>query len=126
MIYKYDLSGKFSYIIDDNDANTTCINKSGAYYCKNGLKLILIIESITNDQGTDLTPYIDLTSITNESFKIVGVDSLGYLRLEDVTKLGESGKCKGYCTACFDGKYPTEIPQKIINKFDHKISESEN
>ncbi len=60
-----------------------------------------------------------------EIAKIVGVDSLGYLRLEDVTKLGESGKCKGYCTACFDGKYPTEIPEKIINKFEHKISESE-
>lgn len=61
----------------------------------------------------------------DEIAKIVGVDSLGYLRLEDVTKLGESGKCTGYCTACFDGKYPTEIPEKITNKFEHKISESE-
>lgn len=61
----------------------------------------------------------------DEIAKIVGVDSLGYLRLEDVTKLGESGTCKGYCTACFDGKYPTEIPEKIINKFELKISESE-
>ena len=60
-----------------------------------------------------------------EIAKIVGVDSLGYLRLEDVSKLGESGKCKGYCSACFDGKYPTEIPEKIINKFEYKISESE-
>ncbi len=61
----------------------------------------------------------------DEIAKIVGVDTLGYLRLEDVTKLGDSGKCTGYCTACFDGKYPTEIPEKIINKFEHKISESE-
>ncbi len=61
----------------------------------------------------------------DEIAKIVGVDTLGYLRLEDVTKLGDSGNCKGYCTACFDGKYPTEIPEKIINKFEHKISESE-
>ncbi len=56
---------------------------------------------------------------------IVGADSLGYLRLEDVFKLGESGSCTGYCTACFDGKYPTEVPVKIENKFDKKISESE-
>ena len=61
----------------------------------------------------------------DEIAKIVGVDSLGYLRLEDVTKIGDSGKCKGYCTACFDGNYPTDIPEKIINKFEHKISESE-
>ncbi len=60
-----------------------------------------------------------------EIAKIVGVDSLGYLRLEDVSKIGESGKCTGYCSACFDGNYPTEIPEKIINKFEHKISESE-
>ncbi len=60
-----------------------------------------------------------------EIAKIVGVDTLGYLRLEDVCKLGESGTCKGYCTACFDGNYPTEIPKKCANKFEHKISESE-
>lgn len=56
---------------------------------------------------------------------IVGADSLGYLRLEDVFKLGDGGSCTGYCTACFDGRYPTEIPVKTENKFDKKISESE-
>ncbi len=59
-----------------------------------------------------------------EITRIVGADTLGYLRLEDVTKLGEGGCCKGYCTACFDGKYPTEIPTKCKNKFDSKISEN--
>ena len=60
-----------------------------------------------------------------EIAKMVGADSLGYLLLEDVFKLAECGSCKGYCTACFDGMYPTEIPVKIENKFDKKISESE-
>ncbi|MBQ7362923.1 MAG: amidophosphoribosyltransferase [Clostridia bacterium] len=60
-----------------------------------------------------------------EICEIVGADTLGYLRLEDVFKLGESGKCTGYCTACFNGQYPTEIPVKTENKFDKKISESE-
>jgi hypothetical protein len=41
------------------------------------LKLSLTIKSITNEEGINLTPYINLTSITNESFKIAGVDS-GY------------------------------------------------
>ena len=62
----------------------------------------------------------------DEIARMVGADSLGYLRLEDVFKLGDSGSCKGYCTACFDGKYPTDITCKIENKFDKKLSESEN
>ena len=56
--------------------------------------------------------------------KMVGADSLGYLRLEDVFKLGEGGSCKGYCAACFNGDYPTEAPVKYKSKFDSKISEN--
>jgi amidophosphoribosyltransferase len=56
--------------------------------------------------------------------KIFDVDSLGFLPLEAVTKLGDGGSCNGYCTACFDGKYPTEIPEITTNKFDYKISEN--
>lgn len=59
-----------------------------------------------------------------EICKIAGADTLGYLRLEDVTKIGEGSTCKGYCTACFDGRYPTEIPTKYTNKYDSKISEN--
>ena len=60
-----------------------------------------------------------------EIAEILGADSLGFLRLEDVELLGKSGTCGGYCSACFDGNYPTEIPVPIENKFDKKISESE-
>ena len=59
-----------------------------------------------------------------EITKIVGADSLAFLRLEDVTKLGESGTCSGYCTACFDGRYPTEAPMEFTSKYDKKISEN--
>lgn len=59
-----------------------------------------------------------------EIARIVGADTLGYLRLEDVTKLGCDGGCTGYCTACFDGNYPTEIPKPISNKYDLKINEN--
>ena len=78
--------------------------------------------------GTDIDSKETLIAChhtVDEIAKIVGADTLGYLRLEDVTKLGDCGSCKGYCTACFDGNYPTEIPKKINNKFDNKISESE-
>lgn len=79
--------------------------------------------------GTDVDSKESLIACNHtvdEIAKITGVDTLGYLRLEDVTKLGESGTCKGYCTACFDGNYPTETPIKYKNKFDNKINESEN
>lgn len=54
----------------------------------------------------------------------IGVDSLGYLSLEDVTMLAGEGSC-GLCTACFTGKYPTEIPTRAEkSRFERKISES--
>ena len=59
-----------------------------------------------------------------EIAKIIGADSLAFLKLEDVTKLGEDGTCTGYCTACFDGKYPTEAPKAYESKYDKKISEN--
>lgn len=79
--------------------------------------------------GTDIDSKENLIACNHtleEIEKIIGVDSLAYLKVEDVSKIGASGKCKGYCTACFDGEYPTEIPVKIKNKFENKISESEN
>ena len=78
--------------------------------------------------GTDVDSRDSLIACNHtveEIRRITGADSLGYLRLEDVTRLAESGSCAGYCTACFDGKYPTKIPVKREeNKYDRKISEN--
>ena len=77
--------------------------------------------------GTDVDSKESLIACNHtveEMSKLFDVDTLGYLPLEDVSKLGISGSCKGYCTACFDGDYPTETPEKYVNKFDHKISEN--
>ena len=60
----------------------------------------------------------------DEIRRIIGADTLGFLPLEDVYTLGASGKCGGYCTACFDGNYPTETPTECKNKYDSKISEN--
>lgn len=78
--------------------------------------------------GTDIDSKENLIACLHtedEIAKIVGVDSLAYLNLEDVTKIGSSGTCTGYCTACFDGNYPTETPIAIKNKYENKLSESE-
>ena len=77
--------------------------------------------------GTDIKSKDSLIACKytlEEIRKMVGADSLGYLRLEDVTKLAESGSCTGYCTACFSGEYPTDPPVRYESKFDNKISEN--
>lgn len=78
--------------------------------------------------GTDIGSREELIACKytpEEMAKLFGADSVGFLPLEDVVKLGESGTCKGYCKACFDGEYPTEIPKDNGEcKYDYKISEN--
>ena len=80
--------------------------------------------------GTDIASrevLIACNHTTEEMARIFGADSVAFLPLEDVFKLGVSGRCKGYCAACFDGNYPTEEPQMIEdNKYDQKISKNKN
>ncbi|MBQ8685486.1 MAG: amidophosphoribosyltransferase [Clostridia bacterium] len=80
--------------------------------------------------GTDIGSKEELIACkytTEEMAKLFGADSVGFLPLENVTELGASGTCKGYCTACFNGIYPTEVPtETYVNKFDIKISENKN
>ncbi len=77
--------------------------------------------------GTDVDSKESLIACNHtveEIALITGADSLGYLRLEDITKLAVSGSCKGYCTACFDGKYPTATPRVTEdNKYERRLSE---
>ncbi len=40
--------------------------------------------------------------------KLVGTDTLGYLSLEGVLKTPIGSKC-GFCSGCFNGKYPMEV-----------------
>ena len=60
-----------------------------------------------------------------EIAKIIGVDSLGYLSIDGIKKIACGNDC-GYCTACFDGKYPTVKPSSTdrSTKYDKKISEN--
>lgn len=61
-----------------------------------------------------------------ETAKIIGADTLGYLNVEHVSLLAEGSKCKGFCSACFNGNYPTRIPSTTSkSRFEKKISEKE-
>ena len=55
---------------------------------------------------------------------LIGADSLGYL---PVSALGTLADCGGYCSACFDGRYPTAIPTDTRkDRFESKLSSPGN
>ena len=69
-------------------------------------------------KDTEGKEYIDFTSG-------IGVNSLGYLSIDDVVKLADNTE-NGFCTACFGGGYPTSIPKDGgKDRFECKISEGE-
>ena len=76
--------------------------------------------------GTDIDSRENLIAASHsveEIAKIIGVDSLGYLSVESVTQIAKGLHGAGYCTACFNGDYPTEIPETTSkNRFESKIS----
>jgi amidophosphoribosyltransferase len=55
--------------------------------------------------------------------QLVGVDTLGYLDLNDLKQIATCGGKNSFCYACFDGKYSTDIPQEQpVNKYETKIN----
>ena len=59
---------------------------------------------------------------------LIGADSLGYLPVSALYELaGCPAPCSGYCSACFDGNYPTEIPSDTRkDRFEVKLSQAKN
>ncbi len=78
--------------------------------------------------GTDIDSRENLIACkysVEETAKKIGVDSLGYLSVESVKQIAKGVHGTGYCTACFDGNYPTEIPtEPKKNRFETKIGEN--
>ena len=74
--------------------------------------------------GTDIDSEENLIACHHsmeEIAEIIGVDSLGYLPLEELNQLVES---EDYCAACFNGVYPTTIPTDLRkDRFERKLSE---
>ena len=57
--------------------------------------------------------------------KEIGVDSLGYLTVEDTRKIAV-GCGVDFCVGCFTGEYPCEIPASgAKSRFEQKLSERE-
>lgn len=74
--------------------------------------------------GTDIDSREHLIACrypVEEIAKIIGADSLGYVPVAELSKL--PGNCN-YCSACFDGCYPTAVPTDTRKeRFEQKLSE---
>lgn len=73
--------------------------------------------------GTDIDSEDNLIAChhsVEEISELIGADSLGYLPVQKLNLLTGSG----YCAACFDGVYPTDIPTDLRkDRFERKLSE---
>ena len=73
--------------------------------------------------GTDIDSQEHLIAChhsVEEIAQIIGVDSLGYLPIEELRELCGSDN---YCSACFSGSYPTMIPEDTRkDQFEGKLS----
>lgn len=80
--------------------------------------------------GTDIDSREHLLACNyshEEMKKIIGVDSLGFLNVDHLCMLIGTQKNVGYCSACFDNNYPTEVPQDAGKaRFETALSEKED
>lgn len=74
--------------------------------------------------GTDIDSREHLIACKHtipEIAEILGADTLGYLPVTELKDL--TGNCE-FCSACFDGSYPTAVPTDTRkNRFEQKLSE---
>lgn len=72
--------------------------------------------------GTDIDSRDNLIAChhtVDEIASIIGADSLGYLPLEALSQLAME---TGYCSACFSGDYPTDVPENTTkDRFEQKL-----
>ena len=74
--------------------------------------------------GTDIDSEENLIACHHsmeEIAEIIGADSLGYLPMESLDRLtgGEN-----YCAACFNGEYPTAVPEDTRkDRFERRLSQ---
>lgn len=76
--------------------------------------------------GTDIDSRENLIAVNHsveEIAKIIGADSLGYLPLEDLGKLIDSNE---FCSACFEGNYPTKVYEGKKDRFERKLSQRDS
>ena len=127
------VEGKRVVLIDDSIVRGTTCRRTIDLLRKAGAKEIHMRVSAPPFvaacyYGTDIDDPNKLIAnhhTVDEIAKIIGVDSLGYLSVENVRKLADNTE-GGFCTCCFGTPYPTSIPQDGgKDRFESKIHTKE-
>ncbi len=117
------LRGKRVIVIDDSIVRGTTSRKIVRMLKEAGAKEVHMRISSPPTRwpcyfGID-TPTRDQLIASNytveEIAKFIEADTLAYLSLDGMIKAAGGKEC-GYCTACFDGNYPVEIPEEIVEQ----------
>ena len=125
------VEGKRVVLIDDSIVRGTTCRRTIDLLRKAGAKEIhmrvsappFVSECYYGTDIDDKNKLIANHHTVEEIAEIIGVDSLGYLSIEDVVKLADNTQ-GGFCTACFGGGYPTAVLQDSgKDRFECKISE---
>lgn len=76
--------------------------------------------------GTDIDNKENLIAngrSVEEIREIIGADTLEYLSLDNLNEIAKGCNIDGFCTGCFTGKYPIEVPKEIKkDRFEEKIN----
>lgn len=122
------VKGKDVVLIDDSIVRGTTCKRIVALLREAGAKKIHMLVTAPPFlypcfYGTDIDSRENLIAVhhsVEEIAKMIGVDSLGYFPVDQLEKLCGN---KHYCSACFDGCYPTTIPKDTRkNRFEQKLS----
>nr|HID59700.1 amidophosphoribosyltransferase [Desulfobacterales bacterium] len=117
---KHLLQGKRILFIEDSIIRGTTTRSRIKSIREAGAKEVHLLVSCPPHRfpcfyGIDFSTKGELIAAQNSVEEIrdyIGLDSLGYLSLEGLLKATRMKK-EGFCLACFDGNYPTEITETV-------------
>ncbi len=134
-VLKSAIEGKRVVLVDDSIVRGTTCERIVRMLRNAGAKEVHMLSSapaFLNPcyYGTDIDSRENLIACHHtvpEIAEIIGADSVGYLDLGKVAYL-TGGDGTGFCTACFDGHYPTGIPSETaksrFERWERPISEN--
>ncbi|MCR5610129.1 MAG: amidophosphoribosyltransferase, partial [Lachnospiraceae bacterium] len=128
---KETVEGKVVVLVDDSIVRGTTSSQIVKLLRDAGAKEIHVRISASQFvnpcyYGTDIDSRENLISChhsVSEIAEIIGADSLMFLENDELCELIDNNN---YCAACFDGKYPTAIPNTKKNRFEMPLSKRQD
>lgn len=126
---KETVNGKKIVLVDDSIVRGTTITRIIKILKRAGAKEVHL--RIASPAFTDVCYFgTDVDSKENliangktveEIRKEIGADSLEYLSMDNMFEIAKESNINSFCTGCFTGKYPIEVPDKIQKDRFEKI-----